>query len=133
MKNLGYIFLVVFIFQSCSTNVPVNEDENALTFDKNEEEEYDIVVFDVQYDLYLKTIARPKSYFSEAYYKMKNQQYVTSWNLRHSQPFRYDPDLYAVRIDYEPNKDYGLNLEYKLFNFFQFIEWKYKVNLNFGG
>ena len=133
MKNFAYIFLILLLFQSCSTNVSVNKDESSLTFEKNEEEEYDIIVFDPQYDVYLKTIARPQSYFSEEYYKMKNQQYVTSWNLRHSQPLQYNPDLYMVRIDYEPNTYYGLNLEYKLYNFFKFIEWKYKVNLNFAG
>ena len=72
------------------------------------------------------------NYYSENYYKNKNQVYVTEWNIRHSQPFRYDPDFYAVRIDYNPNMKYGIKLEYKLYNFFEFIKWKYKVDLNFG-
>lgn len=120
---------------SCSSSFPQpqkNDEEKTLSFEKNDEEEYDIIVLDPQYETYLVSIARPMEFYSENYYKNRNQMYVTEWNLRHSQPFRYNPDFYAVRIDYEPNKDYGLKLEYKLYNFFEFIKWKYKVDLYFG-
>jgi len=127
--------LLVFFISGCTTTkvpAPSDTSENSLNFEKNEEDEYDIIVFDPQYDVYLNTTAKPKNFYSENYYKNKNRFYVNEWNLRHSQPFSYDPDLYAVHIDYQPNVDYGLTLEYKLYNFFKFIEWKYKVNLGFG-
>ncbi len=135
---MKFSILAIFwtiLFVSCQTQppAPTENSDNSLTFEKNEEDEYDIIVLDPQYDVYLMTIARPESYYSENYYKMKNQQFVNTWNNRHSQPFRYDTDLYAVRIDYDPKTNYGLKLEYKLYNFFKFIEWKYKVNLSFGG
>ena len=135
MKFSILAILLTFFFVSCQTQAPAptENSDNSMTFEKNEEDEYDIVVFDSQYDVYLMSIARPEGYYSEQYYKMKNEQYVNVWNNRHAQPLRYDPDLYSVQIDYDPNTDYGLKLEYKLYNFFQFIEWKYKVNLNFGG
>ena len=133
MKFLVYAFLLISLF-SCATQTKVQneKEENSLSFDKNEEDEYDIVVFDSQYDIFLNTIARPMNHYSEAYYKNKNQIFVNEWNYRHSQPFHYDPNLYAVRIDYNPQLDYGITLEYKLYNFFKFIEWKYKVKLGFG-
>lgn len=128
------IFLTI-LFVGCKTQVPApsKDADNKMTFEKNEEDQYDILVFDSQYDMYLMTIARPESFYSEQYYKMKNQQYVNVWNNRHAQTLRFDPDLYAVQIDYNPRTNYGLKLEYKLYNFFKFIEWKYKVNLEFGG
>lgn len=132
MKNLLSIIILCLLFSNCTTKVPPTKEENTLTFEKNDEEEYDIIVLDPQYETYLVSIARPMEFYSENYYKNKNQIYVTEWNLRHSQPFNYDPDFYAVRIDYEPNKDYGMKLEYKLYNFFEFIKWKYKVDLYFG-
>lgn len=132
MKNLLYIIIFCSSFFNCATNLPVVKEDNTLSFEKNEEDEYDIIVLDTQYETYLVSIARPMNFYSESYYKNRNRIYVTEWNMRHSQPFSYDPDFYAVRIDYEPNVDYGLKLEYKLYNFFEFIKWKYKVDLNFG-
>jgi hypothetical protein len=136
MKTILIFTMASLLFSSCSTNQinPENKDktENTLSFEKNDEDEYDIIVLDPQYETFLKSIAKPKDFYSESYYKTKNEFYVMEWNLRYSQPLRYDPDFYAVRIDYNPSVDYGLNLEYKLFNFFQFINWKYKVNLAVG-
>lgn len=130
---LAIFFTILFVACQTQAPAPTENPENSLTFEKNDEDQYDILVFDSQYDVYLMTIARPESFYSENYYKMKNQQYVNVWNNRHAQPLRFDPDLYAVQIDYNPRTNYGLKLEYKLYNFFKFIEWKYKVNLEFGG
>lgn len=135
MKFSILAILSTILFVCCQTQAPApteNKDQS-LTFDKNEEDEYDLIVFDAQYDVFLMTIARPQNFYSENYYKMKNDQYVNVWNNRHAQPLRFDPDLYAVHINYDPKINYGINLEYKLYNFFKFIEWKYKVNLDFGG
>lgn len=132
MQNLLYIMICCTIFVNCATNLPPKTEENSLSFEKNDEDEYDIIVLDPQYESYLRSIARPMNFYSESYYKNRNQIYVNEWNLRHSQPFNYDPDFYALRIDYEPTMDYGINLEYKLYNFFEFIKWKYKVDLYFG-
>ena len=131
MKNLLYIFLCLEFLTSCGTNLPNQSETGSLSFEKNEEDEYDIIVLDPQYESYLASIARPMHFYSENYYKSKNRIYVNEWNIRHSQPFTYDPDFYALRIDYDPNMDYGILLEYKLYNFFEFIKWKYKVDLNF--
>lgn len=132
MKYVPILLVLFFMVGSCSTNIPNSTKNNSISFEKNEEDdEYDIIVFDSQYDLFLLTQAKPKSFYSENYYKSKNRIYVSEWNSRNLQPMRYNPDLYAVQIDYNPTKEYGLNLEYKLYNFFKFIEWKYKVNLDF--
>lgn len=135
-KNFAILFFS-FLFSNCAmqTAGPMPEkpkEENTLKLEKNDEDEYDIIVLDPQYETYLKSVAMPMNYYSEQYYKSKNQIYVTEWNIRHSQPFRYDPDFYAVSIDYNPATNYGINLEYKLYSFFQFINWKYKVNLGIG-
>lgn len=134
MKKLILLISLPLLFLACSTNqtsqntVP-NKDENSLKFEPNEDGDYDIVVFDPQYDVYLKTVALPKEYYSKEYYEQKNRQYVMIWNQRHMQPFVYNPDLYAVSIDLDPSVDYGYEFEYKLFNFFRFIENKYRVRI----
>ena len=132
MKPIAYIIAVLLIFSSCSTQTNLPSNTETLSFEKNEDEEYDIIVLDTDYNMYLMTIAKPINFYSEEYYKNKNIFYVSEWNSRVSQPFRYDPNFYSMRIDYVPTENYGLNLEYKLYNYFQFIKWKYKVNLDFG-
>lgn len=134
LKFFWGIFLVIFV--SCQSSKIASVDaqhEKTLNFEKDDHDEYDIVVLDTGYDMFLQSIAKPMNYYSESYYKNKNQFYVMEWNLRHSQPMVYVPDFYAVRIDYEDRKEYGIKLEYKLYNFFQFIKWKYKINLDIGG
>lgn len=132
MKKLLIFLLFSYCLLACSTNNYLTENNtknNRLALEPNDDGEYDIIVFDPEYETYLRSIAMPKNYYSITFYKNKNTYYVDSWNHRHAQPHAYNPNLYAVHIDYDSNVDYGLLLEYKLYNFFRFIEWKYKVHL----
>ena len=126
------LFIILLSFVGCNTNKTSNLDkpiENKMAFEPDENGEYDIIVMDPQYEIYLKTIANPQSFNSHEYYKTKNRIFATIWNQRHSNPLAYNPDLYAVSIDLDPQIEYGEEFEYKLFNFFKFIEWKYRVRL----
>lgn len=134
MRKLILLFSFSLLFIGCSTNKSTektasNKEDNSLKFEPNDEGEYDIIVFDPQYDIYLKSVALPKEYYSKAYYEQRNRQYVIIWNQRHMQPMTFNPDLYAVSIDLDPTVDYGYEFEYKLFNFFRFIEHKYRVRI----
>lgn len=132
MKTIAIIIGLFFMLTSCSTTLPDSKPGNSISLEKgNEEDEYDLIVFDTQYDLFLRTQAKPMHFYSESYYRTKNQRYVNEWNYRSSQPMQYDPNIYTLRIEYDSSTHYGLNLEYKLYNYFKFIEWKYKVNLDF--
>ncbi|MGS0748048.1 DUF6146 family protein [Halpernia sp. GG3] len=33
-------------------------------------------------------------------------------------------------IDYDPNENYGLKFEYKLYQVFAYVQWKYHLKLN---
>lgn len=130
MKKIVLIFLFLPLIYSCSTHLQPNEPvENTMRFEKDDADTYDIIVLDPQYDFYLKSMAQPENFYSEQYYKTKNDSYVLEWNLRYNQPQRYDANFYSTYIDYNPQTEYGLHFEYKLYNFFKFIEWKYNVKL----
>lgn len=132
MKRFILITILSIFIISCTSNQVIDDkktSENKLTFEPNEDGEYDIIVFDPQYDIFLKSIARPKSYNTYEFYKARNRFYTTIWNQRHMMPSVYDPNLYATSIELDQNIDYGLDFEYKLYNFFQFIEWKYSIRL----
>lgn len=129
MRVLFLFLLLATTFYSCETQKAVTSTDKELKFDKNDEGEYDIIVFDSQYDYFLEAVAFPESYYSESYYHNKNVFYVNEWNYRHNLPLRYNPNIYEVSIDYSPQIKYGKTFEYKLYNFFKFIEWKHKIDL----
>ena len=45
------------------------------------------------------------------------------------QPHRFNPQLYELQIDYEPNIDYGYEVNYMLYNYFIYFQIKYKQRL----
>lgn len=130
MKKFVLIFLILPLIYGCSTIGSTSRpSDSTMNFEKNDENEYDIIVLDTQYDFYLRSIAQPENFYSEQYYKTNNGFFVAEWNLRYNQPDRYDPNFYSTYIDYNPQTEYGLHFEYKLYNFFKFIEWKYRIRL----
>ncbi len=129
--RITYLIIIIssLLCFSCTTQKSTKNTNqvNKLTFTPNDEGEYDIIVFDPQYDTFLKTIALPKSFYSESFYKSKNRIYVTIWNQRYYNPLSYNPTIYEVAIELDPDINYGLDFEYKLYNFFKFMEWKNKI------
>lgn len=66
-------FIVLFIsvlFSSCSTTKPDTQtNSKELQFEDNEDGDYDIIVFDRQYEYYLNAVAYPEEFYSKAYYR----------------------------------------------------------------
>lgn len=131
MKNLFfYLVIGIFIVSCGSTSKTMvkndaNLPEGAVRI-ANDSLEYEIIIFDIGYDTYLKTIAQPEWYYTLQFLENKNRFYVTEWNIRVNNPFKYNPTIYENRIDYDFNTNYGLEVNYKLYNYFKFVEYKYK-------
>ena len=98
----------------------------------NDSLEYKVIILDVGFTLYLNTIAKPKKYYSLSYLENRNNIYVTNWNIRALNPSKFNSTIYENRIDYSPQIRYGLEVNYKLFNYFQFAQQKYKIRLDGG-
>jgi hypothetical protein len=58
---------------------------------------------------------------------MKDRLYVAEWNRRYET--LYNRGLYDDYIDYRPNIDYGIDLNYKLFYYFAYFEVTNHVKL----
>lgn len=124
MKWLFVIFSFI-VSVSCVSRKPIKnqiDKKEHISLKSSEEEGYDVVVFDSGYDIFLATKAFPLGYYTESFLHNKNIQLVREWNYRHSQSNRYNPSIYEVYIDYDLDVRYGLEFEWKLFNFFMFIE-----------
>ena len=65
------------------------------------------------------------NFYSENYLENKNRYYVNIWNNRAKNPSNYNPNIYENIIDYDFNIHYGLEVNYKLYNYFKFVEYKY--------
>lgn len=130
MKTIFYYLAIGLFIVGCSstTKTTTTSDtslpEGAVRI-VNDSLEYEIIIFDIGFETYLNTIAKPMNFYSKEYYETKNIFYVSEWNIRALNPRRYRSDIYENRIDYDLNVDYGLEVNYKLFNYFKFVEYKY--------
>jgi hypothetical protein len=136
MKN-AFILLLVIIGISCSTpkKAPASRDiqpMEATTYDTikivNEELEYEIIIFEIGFDSWLVT-QFPPSYYSNETLAVRNYMMVVEWNIRVMEPLRYDPLLYEQLIDYKPNIDYGMEVNYVLYMYFKYFQKKYNQRL----
>lgn len=86
---------------------------------------YDLIVTEPGFDSFLAQQENEGTYSLE-FLKSRNQHYVKRWNQKVGIG---NPDIFDMRIDYSSNTEYDLELEYKLYQFFRFIEHKYKLRL----
>lgn len=133
-KHILGIFLLGLILYSCNWTSTKNivdpkEKEEAVVI-ANDSLEYEVIIFDIGFNQYLNTVARPMGFYSQNYLENWNNIYITNWNIRVQNPTRYDPNLYANLIDWDPLIDYGMEVNYKLFNYFQFAQLKYNIRLD---
>ena len=128
-------FSIVGLFLYACSSYPVKNSEKNKekpVIISNDSLEYEVIIIDVGFTLYLNTIAKPKKYYSLSYLENRNNMYVTNWNIRALNPSKFNSTIYENRIDYSPQIRYGLEVNYKLLNYFQFAQQKYKIRLDGG-
>ncbi|SDR83296.1 DUF6146 family protein [Gramella sp. MAR_2010_147] len=132
MKNIVYIVLLGLFVYSCGSsggkNFPsdkIDNAENDTVRIANDSLEYEIIIIEPGFNLFINSYARPRGYHSQSYLENKNQFLVTEYNQRVNQPFRYNPDLYINQINYDANIDYGYEVNYLLYNYFVFFSRHY--------
>ncbi|MBC9797328.1 DUF6146 family protein [Sinomicrobium weinanense] len=135
---LSVILLAITAIVACNTGKLTYSSEESEIFNdtsgdtvaiSNDSLEYEIIIIEPGFDTWLHSVARPEGYYSQHFLENRNWIYVTNWNQRVLEPFRYDPDLYTLQIDYDPNIDYGYEVNYKLYNYFIYFQRKYNQRL----
>lgn len=136
MKYILISFLSIFILYSCNSSqkttksndiVPTNSVNDTIKI-VNEELEYEILIIEVGFNSWLIT-QKPMSFYANTTLAYRNYVNVVEWNNRVTQPLLYNPNLYEQEINYLPNVDYGIEVNYKLFMYFKFFQQKYKQRL----
>jgi hypothetical protein len=94
---------------------------------QNDSTEYELIIFDPGFESWFITHSHPVWYYSQDYFENWNQQYVTAWNAKVMTP-RYSR-YFESTIDWDPFTDYGLELNHKLFYYFQYVERMLKIEI----
>ncbi len=130
MKNGILILIISLLSFSCTAQTePKNDKEKSeMKPSKNEDGEWDLTVIDTQFDYFLNAVAKPINQYSESYLKNRNAVLVTEWNSYYSSG-RYR-NVIESSIDYDPRENYGLKFEYKLYQVFAYVNWKYGLRMN---
>ena len=136
MKRLFYFLTIICLTLNCSSSQKVADSQKQVDITEddivtiaNEEVEYEITIIEPGFNTWLRSIARPKGYYTQKYMEMHNWNFVQEWNNRVLNPQQYNPRLYELQIDYQPSIDYGYDVNYKLFNYFIYFQITYKQQL----
>ena len=137
MKSLFTLILIILLYACGSPAKGLNSANRENTDQQtdtiriaNEELEYEIIILEVGFESWLVT-QRPMWFYSKQYLANRNWLNVSEWNRRVTNPLAYRSDLYMNLIDYEPHIDYGLEVNYLLFMYFEFFQQKYNQRLYF--
>lgn len=95
----------------------------------NEELDYEVIIIDPGFSSWLYSTARPRGYYSENFMQTRNRIYVQEWNNRVLQPSKYDSNLYEMQINYDLTISYGYEVNYLIFNYFNYFQITYKQQL----
>jgi hypothetical protein len=130
MKNLLLLFIIFLLPFSCTaqTDPKSDKEKSEMKPSKNDDGEWDLTVIDTQFDYFLNAVAKPISQYSESYLKTRNTLLVSEWNSYYSSG-RYR-NVIESSIDYDPKEKYGLKFEYKLYQVFAYVNWKYGLRMN---
>jgi hypothetical protein len=127
MKLSILLFTFSLAFWACS---PVRESSKslaALTQNCQDSTEYDIIIIDPEFDhWYLLNYSPAKDHLID-YYRSKNLIAVSTWNENY-RAGRYDRVIDSY-IDYWPQIDYGIEVNRKLYWYFEYFEDKYRIRL----
>ncbi|MFA9370817.1 MAG: DUF6146 family protein [Labilibaculum antarcticum] len=129
MKKIVYILFMLSIIYGCSTYsafktpVPVQDKENETAV--TDSVEYELLILDTGFESWFASRNRFATAHSNAYYKNWNQIYVLEWNQLYMQG---NPNIDNY-IDYDQFEEYGLEINYKLYNYFQFVEEKTGISI----
>ncbi|MBD8017530.1 DUF6146 family protein [Kaistella pullorum] len=128
MKYILMLFGFLVINACTARPQTASNTENTIKPEKNEDGEWEIHVLDSQYDYFLNAIAKPMSMYSEGYLKNKNAFLVSEWNSYYFSG-RYR-NIIESAIEYNPQEKYGMTFNYRLYQVFAYVQWKYGLKMN---
>jgi len=130
MKNLFYFLLLGLFIYSCGSGRDIKSSSASATANDtvriaNDSLQYEIIIIEPGFNLFINSLAKPKGYYSQFYLETKNQILVQEYNSRVRNPLRYNPNLYVQEINYDTFVNYGYEVNYMLYNYFVYLSHEY--------
>lgn len=136
MRKLLYISIVVVIIAcSAATNPTIPGAASAKIVQNdtikiaNDSLEYEVIIIDGKFNTWLASRAKPRNYYGLKMMETRNYWFISEYNRRVLDPYRYNPSLYEMHIDYNPNIRYGYEVNYLLYNYFLYFQQEYRQKL----
>ncbi|VVV00357.1 MULTISPECIES: DUF6146 family protein [Mesonia] len=136
MKNLIAIVSIIAMIAACSsaqksgdkTSIGNSSVKNDTIRIANDSLDYEIIIFEQGFNSWLAT-QQPRGFYNQNYLEQKNWRYVVTYNSRvTSYPYSIT-GLYPQQIDYQPEIDYGYEVNYLLYNYFLYFQREYNQKL----
>ena len=130
---MKYLFLILItgLFAACATQHEVQIKKDLTAKDETDSVSYELIVLDPGFDSWYASNSKPSWYHTQTYYENWNQRYAQAWNYEY-QSGHFSKVLEGY-IDYDHNIDYGLEINHKLFYYFQYVVHVLKIPLITGG
>lgn len=123
MRYVFIIFSAILLF-SCGSQKDIVRIESES--DSIDSVEYILIVDELGFESWMATNTKRVWYYTYEYYQAWNRIYVIEFNQRVLTGADYP---FVKTIHYDNSIDYGLELNYKLYWYFMFIQKKYNVSL----
>lgn len=123
MKTNSFLVFCFLWFIACSGFQKMGKVD--ISGDEEDSLQYELIILDAGFDTWFLTHSKPVWFYSQEWYENWNRQYVTAWN-HHTTDSR-SRRFFETYIDYRPMVNYGLDLNYKLFYYFQYVEKGLKI------
>jgi len=135
MKTSGLFILVLFFAISLSAKnensfVQFNAFSDSVEIIKNDSTQYELIILDPAFENWFISNQRPKWYHENTYYRSKILFYATDWNNRVLQNMHREPYDWEIPVD--PKVDYGIEINWKLYWYFKYLEETLGIRLGSG-
>ncbi|EDM42891.1 hypothetical protein SCB49_11362 [unidentified eubacterium SCB49] len=131
MKYVLTLFMFALLIASCDANKTISKSRDINTGIKNDtiriandELEYEIIIIEPGFNSFLLT-QPPRGHYGITFLENKNRMFVTEYNSRVNNPQQFDYTLYPQTIDYQFETSYGYEVNYMLYNYFNFFMQRY--------
>lgn len=118
----GFLFSCATVKRTAQPSKPGKVELVAIDQDTTE---YELLIIDPGFETWLSAHHKPVWYYSNDYLAAWNFQYVVAWNLKVQESNlgqNQADNPFILEIDYRPHIDYGIELNYKLYNYFKYVE-----------
>ncbi|WP_341199401.1 DUF6146 family protein [Croceibacter atlanticus] len=137
MKKIIPTLLLALLIIACATTnttdaAHTDKESKTKTLDTvriaNDSLEYEIIIIEPGFQSWLVT-QPPRGYYIQKVLENRNLFSVQEYNRRVLDSRYNRTNLYEQQIDYQPGIDYGYEVNYLLFNYFEFFEETYNQKL----